>query len=801
MNGLLQDLRYGVRMLWKQPGFTLVAVLTLALGIGANTAIFSVVNAVLLQPLPYGDPDRLVWMWGDIRNGGNRASVSPPDFLDYRAQNSVFEQFGASFTVDSSANLTGSGEPERLTSRLVTANYFDVLGVRPLYGRGFTAEEERFGRHRVTVLSYGLWQRRFGADQAIVGREITLNDEPYTVIGIMPPDFRAPLAAELWGPMPLDHPGMKARAAHFLRPIGKLKGGVTLAQAQSEMDAIARRLEEQYPTSNTGWSLLLVPLQERMIGNRKPALLVLFGAVAFVLLIACVNVANLMLVRAVSRRKEIAVRAALGASRWRIARQMLTESLLIALAGGMLGFLLSAWGIDLLVAFSAGNLPPTARISMDATVLAFTVGISVLTGMLFGLAPALQMLKVNLNDSLKAEGRGGAESLGRNHTRNLLVVMETAIAVVLLVGAGLLIRSLIRLQNVHPGFDAENVLTLRLDLSQKKYDKPEKNAAFFSQLETRVAALPGVEVVGMTTELPLSGQPNDLGFTVAGRPPVRPNEGYDADFRRVNRPIFQALRIPLLRGRHFTEQEVSAGTPVLIVSEALARAVFPNEEPLGQRLLLSPTDPPREIIGIVGDVSHRGLDLQKRATIYLPTHATTWKNLVIRTTADPLSLASEVRREIKTLDPELALASVKPLEQLVYESVAEPRYRTTLLGLFAAVALLLAAIGLHGVLAYAVTQRTHEIGIRMALGAKARDVLRLVIGHGIKLALIGVGLGLGAALALTRLMKTLLFDVSATDPLTFVVIALLLALVALVACWIPARRATKVDPMIALRCE
>jgi putative ABC transport system permease protein len=801
MQTLWQDLRYGTRILLKKPGFTSIAVLTLALGIGANTAIFSVVNAVLLQPLPYGDPDRLVWMWGNIRNGGNRASVSPPDFLDYRAQNSVFEHFGASFTVDSSVNLTGSDEPERLTSRLVTANYFDVLGVRPLYGRAFTAEEEHFGRHLVVVLSYGLWQRRLGADQAIVGREITINNEPYTVVGVMPPDFRPPLSAELWGPMPLDHPGMKAREAHFLRPIGKLKAGVTLAEAQSEMDAIARRLEEQYPTSNTGWSLLLVPLRERMIGNRRPALLVLFGAVAFVLLIACANVANLMLVRAVSRRKEMALRAALGASRWRIARQMLTESLLIALAGGMLGFLLSASGIDLLVAFSAGNLPPTARISMDAAVLAFTVGISALTGILFGLAPALQMLKVNLNESLKAEGRGGAESCERNRTRNLLVVMETAIAVVLLVGAGLLIRSLIRLQNVHPGFDAENVLTLRIDLSQKKYDKPEKTAAFFSQLETRVAALPGVEAVGMTTELPLSGQPNDLGFTVAGRPPVRSNEGYGADFRRVNRQLFQAMRIPLLRGRHFTKQEVSAGAPVLIVSESLARAVFPNEEPLGQRLLTSPTDPPREIIGIVGDVSHRGLNLQKRATMYLPIHATIWKNLVIRTTADPLSLASAVRREIKALDPELSLANVKPLEQLVYESVAEPRYRTTLLGLFAAVALLLAAIGLYGVLAYAVTNRTHEIGIRMALGAQARDVLRLVIGHGIKLALIGVVLGLGAALALTQLMKTLLFDVSPNDPLTFVVIALLLILVALVACWIPARRATKVDPMIALRCE
>jgi putative ABC transport system permease protein len=801
MQTLWLDLRYGARMLLKKPGFTLIAVITLALGIGANTAIFSVVNAVLLKPLPYGDPDRLVWMWGNIRNGGNRASVSPPDFIDYRAQNNVFEQFGASFSVASSVNLTGGGEPERLSSRVVTANYFDALGVRPFLGRVFKKEEEQFGQHRVAVLSHGLWQRRFGGDQRIIGREITINDENFTVIGVMPLDFRPPLAAEIWGPMPLDHPGMKQRGSHFLRPIGKLKAGVTLAQAQSEMDAIARRLEAQYPESNTGWNLRLVSLSEQMIGNRKTALFVLLGAVAFVLLIACANVANLLLARAVSRRKEIAVRAALGASRWRIARQMLTESLLIAGAGGMLGAVLTAWGIDLLIAFSAGNLPPTARISMDATVLAFTAGISILTGTLFGVAPALQTLKVDLNESLNAEGRGGGGSLERNRTRNLLVVLETAIAVVLLVGAGLLIRSLVRLQNTHPGFDAENALTLNLDLSEKKYDSPEKTASFFSQLENRLMALPGVEAVGMTTELPLSGQPNDTGFTVAGRPPVRPNERYGADFRRVNRQLFQAMRIPLLRGRQFTEQEVSAGAPVLIVSESLARAVFPNEDPLGQRLLFGPTDSPREIIGIVGDVSHRGLELRKFPTMYLPMHATGWKNLVIRTTADPLSLASAVRREIKALDSELALAGVKSLEQVVYESVAEPRYRTTLLGLFAGVALLLAAIGLYGVLSYAVTQRTHEIGIRMALGARGADVLRLIIGQGIKLALIGVLLGLGAALALTQLMKTLLFEVKATDPLTFIAIAMLLAFVALVACWIPARRATKVDPMVALRTE
>ncbi|NOT62137.1 MAG: FtsX-like permease family protein, partial [Acidobacteria bacterium] len=443
MQTLWQDLRYGARMLLKQPGFTLIAVVTLALGIGANTAIFSVVNAVLLEPLPYGEPERLVWIWGN-RNGG-RSSVSPPDFLDYRVQQSSFEQFGASFTIASPVNLTGGSEPERLNSRIVTANYFDLLGARPRYGRVFKAEEEQYGQHRVAVLSHGLWQRRFGAEPSIVGRTISLSEEVCTVIGVMPPDFRPPLAADVWLPMPLDHPGMKAREAHFLRPLGKLKPGVTLAQARAEMDVIARRLESQYPTSNTGWRLSLVSLREQLTGGSQTPLLIMLGAVAFVLLIACANVANLLLVRAVARRKELAVRAALGASRWRLARQMLVESLLIALTGGMLGALLAAWGVDLLVTFSSDNLPLTARVNLNATVLAFTAGVSVLTGFLFGLAPALQTRNEKLSDTLKAERRSGTDSFARQRGRNVLVVLETAVAVVLLAGAGLLIRSLIRL--------------------------------------------------------------------------------------------------------------------------------------------------------------------------------------------------------------------------------------------------------------------------------------------------------------------------------------------------------------------
>jgi putative ABC transport system permease protein len=788
-------------MLLNQPGLMLLAILTLALGIGANTAIFSVVNAALLKPLPYPEPDRLVWIWGSIRNGGNRASVSPPDFLDYRAQNSVFELFGASFTVGAPLNLTGGGEPERLNGRVVTANYFAALGVKPLYGRTFLPEEEQTGRHKVVVLSYGLWQRRFGEDQSIIGKEITLNNENTTVIGVMPPDFLPPQTSELWLPAPFDLPGMKQRQAHFMRPIGRLKPGVTLDQAQAEMNLIAGRLEAQYPDSNARWSLRLVPLREQLVGNIRPTLQILLGAVAFVLLIACANVANLLLARAVSRRKEIAIRSALGATRWRVFRQMLTESLLIGLLGGTLGALIAAWGIDLIAALSANYLPPTVRIGIDTTVLFFTLVVSLLTSVFFGLAPALQILKVDFNETLKAEGRSAAESFQRNRTRSLLVILETAIAVMLLIGAGLLIRSLARLQNVDPGFMAENVLTLRLDLPEKKYDTPEKTKRFFSLLETRLTALPGVELVGMTTELPLSGQPNDTGFTVEGRAQVRPNDRYGADFRRVNRHFLPAMRIPLLRGRHFTEQEVSASAPVLIISENLAQVVFPDEDPLGQRLILGPTTEPREIIGIAGDVSHRGLGANKFATMYLPMHATGWKNLVIRTTADPMSLAPAVRSEIKALDHELALANIQPMRRLVYESTAEPRYRTTLLGWFAITALLLAAVGIYGVVSYAVTQRTHEIGVRVALGAQHRDVLRLIIGQGMKLVVIGAALGLAVALGLTRVLSNLLFGVTASDPLTFTLIPLLLIAVALLACWIPARRAAKVDPMVALRYE
>jgi len=799
METLLRDIRYGVRSLLKRPGFTAIALVALALGIGANTAIFSLVNAVLLRPLPFAEPDRLVWVWGNIKNGGNRASVSPLDFLDYRQQNHTFEEFAASLQLR--LNHTGDGEPERLEANGVTGNYFQALGAKPAFGRTFLLENEKPGNDQVAVLSYSFWQKRFAGDPAIINKTITLDGRSFAVLGVMPADFSMPRAADIWVPLNFDiHPGMKQRKAHFLRPIGRLKAGVTMAQAQADTDAIARRLEEQNPESNSGWNLRLVSLREQLVGNTRPTLFILFGAVGFVLLIACANVANLLLVRAAGRQKEIAVRTALGAGRWRIVRQMITESVLLALVGGALGTLLAFWGVELLVALSAGSLPLTANVQIDATVLGFTLLVSLLTGVLFGLAPAFRTMKLNLSESLKEGGRSGGEGAHRNRTRSVLVVIESAVAVVLLIGAGLLVRSLWLLQDTSPGFDPRNVLTMGVNLPGEKYDAPEKSARFFSELESRVAGLPGVEAVGLVSELPLSGQPNDMPYTVEGRPPVSIDQAFDDDFRRVNTDYFKALGIPFLRGRNFTEQEVREGARVVIISDLLARQVFPNEEPLGKRLIMAMGNTAFEIIGIVGDIRHRALESNPAAAMYMPAYEGSM-NVVIRSQGDPASLAAAVRKEVLQIDPNQPVADVRTMEQWLDRAVAGPRYRTTLLGLFALVALALASTGIYGVMSYSVSQRTHEIGVRMALGARRNDVLRLVVRQGMTLVIIGVAIGLAGAFALTRLMASLLFGVTAKDPFTFVVVSALLAVVAFVACYMPARRATKVDPLTALRYE
>jgi putative ABC transport system permease protein len=801
MDSLIKDIRYGFRGLLKRPGFTVIALVALALGIGANTAIFSLVNAVVLQPLPFPEPDQLVWVFGNIRNGGNRASVSPLDFLDYRSQNTTFEQFAASTTMPRPMNLTGNGDPERLLASAVTGNYFDTFKVSPALGRGFSLENEKTGQDQVTVLSHAFWQKRFAGDPEILNKTIILDSKPYQVIGVMPADLSLPQPAELWVPMTFDvDPDMKQRKAHFLRPIGRLKPGVTLVQAQADTDVIAAHLAEQFPDSNNGWNLRLVSLREQLVGGSRTAVWILFGAVGLVLLIACANVANLLMVRAAARQKEIALRTALGASRMRIVRQMLTESLLLSILGGALGALLSVWGVQLLVSLSDNSLPRTVNVKIDATVLAFTLLISLATGILFGLAPAFRTIQLNLIDSLK-DGARGAEGTLRNRTRSVLVIFESAVAVILLIGAGLLVRSLIALQKVDPGFDTNNVLTLRLDLPQKKYDDEAKTAGFFEQLETRVAGLPGVQSVGLITELPLSGQQNDIPFNVEGRPPVTIDQSFDADFRSINQNYFSTLHIPLLRGRNFTEQEVRQSAKVTIVSQQLVNTVFPNEEALGKRIVTVMGNQPFEIIGVVGDIRHQSLGSQPFPAMYFPNRSSGRMNFVIRTSSDPMSIVGAVRKEVQALDPDQPMASVRKMSDWVDSSVAGSRYSATLLGMFAALAMILAATGIYGVMSYSVAQRTHEIGVRMALGARQFDVLKLVVRQGMLLTLVGVILGLLGALGLTRVMASLLFGVTARDPFTFAVVAALLIAVAFVACFIPARRATKVDPLVALRYE
>jgi putative ABC transport system permease protein len=802
MDSIIKDIRYGVRGLLKRPGFTVIALVALALGIGANTAIFSLVNAVILRPLPFPESDRLVWVFGNISNGGNRASVSPPDFLDYRSQNKTFEQFAASGISAVPKSLTGSGEPERLTASAVSGNYFDVFGVAPAIGRGFTLENEKTGQNQVTVLSHAFWQKRFAGDPKIVGKTITLDNKSCQIVGVMPAGVNFPQPAELWVPLDFEgNPEMKIRKAHFLRPVGRLKAGVTLAQAQADTDTIAAHLAQQFPDSNTGWNLRLVSLREQLVGGTRTTLFVLFGAVGFVLLIACANVANLLLVRAAARQKEIALRTALGASRLRIIRQMLTESLLLSIVGGALGALLAVWGVQLLVTLSANTLPPTADVKIDGYVLAFTFAISILTGLLFGLAPAFRTAKVGLIDSLK-DGARGTEGTLRNRTRSLLVVFESAVAVVLLIGAGLLVRSLIALQSVDPGFDANNVLAVRIDITNKKYLAEGRLANFFEELESRVSSIPGVQSVGLTSALPMSGQLNDISYTVEGRPPLAPDQTLNADFRLVNTNYFSSLRIPLLRGRNFTEQEVREGKAVTIVSKQLIDTVFPNEDPMGKRLVSGMSGVAFEIIGIVGDIRHNSLGAPPFPTIYFPTRDfADRRNLVIRTQNDPMSIVGAVRQELRAMDPDQPISDVKRMTDWVDSSVTVPRYRTTLLAAFAALAMILAATGIYGVMSYTVAQRTHEIGVRMAMGARRLDVLKLVVRQGMLLTVVGVILGLAGALGLTRVMQTLLFGVTAKDPFTFAVVAGLLTAVAFIACLVPALRATKVDPLIALRYE
>jgi len=800
---LFKDTRYGIRSLLKHPAFTLIAVLTLALGIGATTAIFSVVNAVLWRPLPYADPGRLVMVWENhqARGGPEREWLSPSDFNDWRDQNSVFVRLSA--LNDWGPTLTGTAEPEPLVGAAVSHDMFTLLGREPALGRSFRPEEDQPGAPNVVVLSDELWKRRFGADQGIIGKPISLNEESYTVIGVMPAGFKFPVIAgtELWRTLrPTLNPGCQ-RGCLVLRAIARLKPDASLEKARVEMSTIAGRLERDYPESNNQVGATLVPLHEQLVGSMQRALLILFGAVGFVLLIACANVANLMLARAATREREIAIRAALGASRARVVRQLLTESGLLAVAGCALGLLLGSWLLRLFIGLSPQGASRFDEIRIDAGVLGFTVLMTVLTSLIFGLVPALHVSKTNLNHSLKEAGKGGAEGVHGGRLRNALVVTEMALALMLLVGGGLLMKSFVLLQRVDPGFHPDHVLTLRLFLNKAHYPEPQQVRTFYAQLLDRMKVLRGAQIVGAISTLPLSGNNTDTSFLIEGRPQPPPNQKPVAWFAAVSPAYFQVMGMRLIKGREFSDRDDQNTPRVVIISETMARRYWPNEEPLGKRI--GSPEAWREIVGVMADVKHFGLDADTPPSMYLPARQAPARGMtmVVRTAAEPRAIAPSLRAEIWAGDKNLAIARIQTMNELVSSSIAQQRFILLLLGCFAALALVLAAIGIYGVMSYAVTQRTHEIGIRMALGARSGSVLALVLRNGMALALIGAAIGLAGALALTRLMAGLLFGVTPHDALTFATVLLCLIVVALIACYVPARRATKVDPLVALRYE
>ena len=814
MENLWQDLKYGVRMLLKTPSFSIVATIALALGIGANTAIFSVVNAVLLRPLPYANPEQLMTVWEtDQRRGQMQGTSSYPNFGDLRTQNHVFEHIAAYHNSD--FIMTGRGEPARLQGAVVNADMFSLLGIAPQIGRGFLPDEDKPGdAGRVVVLSQALFQKYFNADAGLLNQSITLDGKSYTVVGVMPRAFQFPVQnepVELWTTVAGDASGTdpmtNQRGAHFLNVIARLKPGVSIEQAQAEATTIASRLEQQYPDTNTNKGIRLVPALNALVGDVRPALLILLGAVGCVLLIACANVANLLLARAMSRHKEMAIRSALGASRLRVVRQMLTESVLLSLAGGSLGLLLAVWWSDLLVSLGKDEIPRALQVGVDWRVLAFTLSVSVLTGLGFGLVPALHSSNTQLTETLKEGGRGSGEGARRNSVRGLLVISELAIAVVLLVGAGLLIKSLWRLRSVSPGFHPENVLTFNVALPDTRYST-DKQAVFFHDLVAQVESLPGAQSASVVTPLPLSGDLYSLSYETEGRPLAKKDQP-SADFFNVGPGYFRAMGLPMIRGRDFNEGDQHKSAQVIIINETLARQNFPNEDPIGKRIKpgISSYDNEkpamREIVGVVADIKNRSLSNESKSNFYVPQTQVPFSQMtvVVRTTSDPHAFVSAVTKRVGALDKDLPLFGVKTMDEYLAASVAAPRFNTTLLSIFAAVALVLTIVGLYGVMSYSVAQRTNEIGIRMALGAQTRDVLGLIVGQGLKLVLTGLVVGLLGALALTRLVATLLFGVTTKDPLTFIGVAVLLSLVALLACLIPARRATKVDPMEALRYE
>jgi putative ABC transport system permease protein len=812
MDTLLNDLRFALRTLRRTPAFTIAAVLCLALGIGANSAIFSVVDAVLLRPLPFPQPERLVTIWEtNASHGGHRGVVSPADYRDWKAQNGVFSDI-AVFT-DRRTNLTALETPEQVPIEYATASLFPTLGVRPVLGRVFDEREDLPNAEPVVVLGFALWQRLYAGSPNVIGQRLVMNGTPATIVGVMPREFGASgiapgtastrQAPQLFAPLGLD-PARDYRrgSGRFLLSVARLKPNVTLARAEREMDAIAARLAQTYPDFNGGWGVGLVPLRDQIVGGARKALLVLAGVVGFVLLIACANVANLQLARAAARRREIGVRAALGAARGRVVRQLLTESVLLALIGAAVGLLLAYWGVEALRALAATSLPRVEEIRLDGAVIGFTLLLAVLTGIVFGLVPALQAARADVYEVLK-EGARGATRTGS--ARGMLVGAQVALSMVLLVGAGLLIRSFARLQSETPGFNPEHVLTARIALPLRKYDTQAKVNAFYADLLDRTRRLAGVREASAIDWLPFGGLGSATDYWVEGRPIPKTEDHLGADIQGVDANYFRTMQIPLVRGELFTERDGPDAPKKVVINETLARAVFPGQNPVGQRIAMPWGDTLRaEVVAVVGDTKSAGLDSLPKPVLYWAMDqfaTTTSKSLVIRTTGDPMAVATALRGVVHAIDPEQPLADVKPIDEYLSQSVAQRRFSMALLAGFAGIALVLAAVGIYGVLAYAVAQRTREIGVRMALGAREADVLRMVVREGLVVTGAGLAVGILGALALTRVLGSLLYDTSTTDPLTFVAVALALGAVAMFASWLPARRAARVDPVVALREE
>jgi putative ABC transport system permease protein len=807
MDTLRQDIRYAFRRLIKSPTFTAVALLTLALGIGANTAIFSVVNAVLLKPLPYPEPDEIVGIYH--LSEGTRATMSGPNFTDVKKLATTLED-AAAYTRTRTI-LTGRGEPVRLDGAHVSASLFDLLGVPPALGRTFAADENEPGKHRVAILSHGLWLQRFAGDRSVVGKTLLLDGVSHEIVGVMPEGFSFPAARSIWTPLEYTEDfTSEQRGAWYLQGVGRTKAGVRPEQAQAEIETIGRQLAKQYPDSNEGVGITAMALHEAMVGDIRQAFWILLGAVGFVLLIACVNVANLLLARAAARENEIAVRTALGAGRGRLVRQLLTESLLLAIVGGGLGLLLAVWGVEGLLALEPQGIPRLNEVRVDPNVVCFTMGLALITGLLFGVVPAFQSTSSGISSTLKEGGRGALTSRGGSRMRTTLVIAEVALAVMLLAGAGLLIRSFSRLASVDPGFQVQSALTFELSLPESRYETEEHQIAFFDQLMPKLQTIPGVQAAGAVISLPLSGSSIVLTFAIAGRPPVPPSQQPAMQVRIATPDYFQTIGIPLKRGRFFSDGDRWGSPQVVLITEAAATQYFPNEDPLGKRITLGwgrGEDQPRaggEVVGIIGDVKDAGLDEPDPPQIYLPYRQ--WPvggmSVLLKTAVPPDSVADAVRRTIYSMDGNLPVGNVRTLEALVARSISQPRFYMTLLTVFAGVALALAAIGIFGVLSYAVAQRTREIGIRMALGAHQRTVVQLIVRDAMIMASAGVAIGTVAAFLLTEwLVAKLLFNTSPYDPVTFTMVAVALAAVSLAAAYVPARRATRVDPIVALRAE